>query len=110
MQSRLAGAYAKRSDPPFQGRDAAFQHVVRRVAYPPVAVPLNLEIEQGGSVFDAVERVRDGLIDGYGDRPGYGINLVAAVDCNRFATQISSCERPLKEIRTSATYRLVINT
>src|SRR5215471_859975 len=96
MQSRLPGTYAERSDPALQRSNAALQHIVRRVADPPVAVSFDFEIEQGGTVFGAVEGVGHRLIDGNRDCPGYRINLVATVDCNRFATQICPCKRPLQ--------------
>src|SRR5215469_14469369 len=38
MQSRLPGTYAESSDPALQRSNAALQHIVRRVADPPVAV------------------------------------------------------------------------
>src|SRR5215469_5670837 len=44
MQGRLPGTYAERPDPALQRSNAALEHIVRRVADPPVTMPLDFEI------------------------------------------------------------------
>jgi len=88
VKGRLAAAYAERSHSAFKQRDPPFEHVAGRVADSAVAVPLDFEVEQSRPVLSAVEGVGNGLIDGYGDRPGRRIDFVATVDGKRFVTQI----------------------
>ena len=88
VQGRLTAAYAERSHSAFKQGDSPFEHVAGRVADPAVAVSLDFEIEQSRSVLSAVEGVGNGLIDGHGDCLGGRIDLVTAVDGERFVPQI----------------------
>src|SRR2546427_6477795 len=54
--SRSLQAALERGDAPLQDRRG-------RVADPAIAIPLDLEIEQGRAMVGAVERIRHGLID-----------------------------------------------
>src|SRR2546427_10915041 len=77
--SRSLQAALERGDAPLQDRRG-------RVADPAIAIPLDLEIEQGRAMVGAVERIRHGLIDR--DRHGLRrrIHVVTAVNRDRLAS------------------------
>ena len=72
MQRGLSGRHRERADAAFELGDALFEHRGGRVGDPAVAIAFGLEVEQGGAVIGAVERVSDGLVDRNGDRFGGG--------------------------------------
>ena len=51
-----------------------------------VAIAIDLEVEQRRAMVGAVEGVGDGLIDRHGDGLGRRIDVVAAVNGDRFAS------------------------
>ena len=77
-------AHRKRRDTFFELRAALLQHVGRRVHDARVDIALDLEIEEVGAMLCIVERVGDGLVDGHGYGPGFGIRFEAGVDCECF--------------------------
>src|ERR1700694_38675 len=85
MNRRLSRGDAQRVESSLEGGDAPLQHGGRRIADARVAIPLDLEIEQGRPVVGAVERVGDALTDRHGDGLRRRIDLVAAVDGNGLA-------------------------
>ena len=90
VERGLSRAYAQRLEAALQRGDAALQHDVRRIADPAVAKPFDLEIEQRSPVLGAVELVCHGLIDRDGRRLGGGIDIVTAVEGDRFAAHAQS--------------------
>src|SRR3984957_7340715 len=84
VKGRLTAAYTERAHSAFKQGDSPFEHVAGGVADPAVAVPLDFEIEQSRPVLSAVEGVGNGLIDGHGDCLGRRVNLVTAVNGERF--------------------------
>ena len=86
IDRRLPRAHAQRFQAALERRDPPLQHRRGRVADPAVAIPLDLEIEEGRPMVGAVERIRDGLIDR--DRHGLRrrIDLIAAVNRDRLAS------------------------
>ena len=88
VQSGLPAADCERADAPFERSDAPFEYVASRIADSAVAIALDLEVEQGSTVLGAVEGIGNRLIDRHRDRPGRRIDLVPAVDCKRFVSQI----------------------
>src|SRR5262249_19158948 len=63
-----------------EDRDRPIDARRRRVADPRIAKSLGFQIEQRRAMVGAVERVRDRLIDGDGDRLGRRVDFVAAVN------------------------------
>src|SRR5665213_4075348 len=93
MQCSLASCDTQCLQAAFECRHAALQHDIGRIANARVAVAFCLEIEERGTVFCAVELVRDGLINGY--RGGFSrwIDVVAALHRNRFVAHGSDRKR-----------------
>jgi len=83
VERRLPAAHAQRVHAALQGRHAPLQHRGRRIADPAVAKTVDLEIEEGGAVIGAVERIGDGLIDRDRHRLRRRIDFVAAVNGDR---------------------------
>jgi hypothetical protein len=70
---RGAGSDGERTHAPFQGGDAALEHVLRRVGQAAVDVARVCQSETGRRMRGVMEDVRRSLIDGDGARVGCGI-------------------------------------
>src|SRR5208283_2117176 len=85
VQRGLSGTYAECADSPLERRNAGLQHIICGVADTAVSMPGNLQIEQGRAMFGAIERIGDRLIDRHGYCPCGRINVVSAMDRDRFS-------------------------
>ena len=79
IERGLAGADRQGPDAAFERRDARFEHRRGRIGDAAVAIAFGFEVEQGGAVIGAVERIGDGLIDRHRDRLGGRVVLETAV-------------------------------
>ena len=84
VQRGLPGGYAEGLHSAFERGDAPLEHFVGRIADAGIAVSLDLEIEQRRSVLGAVERIGHGLINRNGHGLRRGLDLIAAVNGDRF--------------------------
>src|SRR5206468_1152067 len=94
----------QRVESSLEGGDAPLQHGGRRIADAGVAVSFDFEIEQRSSMVGAVERIGDRLVDRHRNGLGRRIDLVAAVNGNRFAFHAvtsDSCKASLLISRTT---------
>jgi hypothetical protein len=89
VESGLAGTRAQRFDTAFELGDAPLQHRRGRIADAAIAVPLDFEIEQSGTVIGAFELVGHGLIDRNRNGARRRLSFVTAVHCDRVAFHIA---------------------
>ena len=94
VQGRLACGDGERADAALEFGDAPFQNVRRRIADPAVAEALGLQIEEGGGVIGAVERIGGRLVDRNGDGFRRRFDLVAAVNGDRLRTHGTQNPQP----------------
>src|SRR5207249_9397643 len=83
-------------DSAFQGSDAPLQHRGCRIANAAVSISFNFKIEESGTVIGAVECISDGLINWYRDGLCRRLDLVSAMDGNRFRSH--ALTRPRSQI------------
>jgi hypothetical protein len=82
----MAGGDRKRRRAAFKGRDALFQHRLRRVHDAGIDVAEGLQAEQRGGVIGIIEDEGGRLVDRRGARAGGGIGLGAGMDRERVET------------------------
>src|ERR1700733_5671201 len=68
----------------FEGRDPSLQHSSSWVTNPGISIAVHFQVEERRCVFGAIECISDRLVDRHRDSFGCGINVITAVDCNRF--------------------------
>ncbi|KFB73798.1 MAG: hypothetical protein AW09_000946 [Candidatus Accumulibacter phosphatis] len=81
---RLARGQRQSADAAFHRGNALFEDILGRIHDARVDVAGHLEVEQVGAMLGAVEGIRAGLVNRYGDRLGCRFGTVAGVDGERF--------------------------